>query len=176
MQKTGSTFLAHFTREIALHRKMCRVYQNNKEYICQATLWVDCPRNSRHRKTVSLERTFSTQLPSSTKGRKCNDVLKQRLLVEANDWLRSTHVSVKYRYNQSLNWLLSPKGFVRGPLRQLYTEAELEAVPSYPGFHNVIIAHTRHPVEMMVSSYYCIADPKVCLPKPFSNAGWKGVR
>ena len=165
MQKTGSTFLAKFSRDIALHRKMCRTYQNNKEYICQATLYVDCPRNSLHRKTVSLERTFSTQLQSSTtedRRRKCNGGLRRKLLDEANDWLRSTDVTVKYRYNRSLSWLLMPDGFVRGPLRQLYTEYELGAVPYYPRFHNVIIVHTRHPVEMMVSSYYCIADPKVC--------------
>ena len=164
MQKTGSTFLAKFSRDIALHRRMCRTYQNNKEYVCQATLYVDCPRNALHRKTVSLERTFSTQLQSSTPGvrGKCNGGLRRKLLDEANDWLRSTDVTVRYRYNKSLSWLFTPDGFVRGPLRQLYTEYELGAVPFYPRFHNVIIVHTRHPVEMMVSSYYCIADPKVC--------------
>ena len=162
MQKTGSTFLARFSRDLALHRRMCRTYQNNKEFMCQATLWVDCPRNSLHRKSVSLVRTFSTGLPPESKGLKCSAPLRRKLLDDANDWLRSTDVTVKYRYNQSLAWLLSPDGFVRGPLRQLYTEFELDAVPYYPRFHNVMIVHTRHPVEMMVSSYYCIANSTVC--------------
>ena len=119
MQKTGSTFLGRFSREIALHRKMCRTYQNNKEYVCQATLYVDCPRNDRHRKSVSLERGFSTQLPPSTPGRKCNSTLRGQLFKDANNWLRSTDVTVKYRYNKSLTWLLEADGFLRGPLRQV---------------------------------------------------------
>lgn len=162
MQKTGSTFLGRFSRDVALKRKMCRVYQNNKEFMCESKLYVDCPRCSRHQKTVSLIQAFTTQLPANVKGKKCSNAQRQRLLNDANDWLRSKDVIVKYRYNQSINWLLSAEGFLRGPLRQLYSEYDLNAVPFYPEYHNVIMVHTRHPVEMMVSSYYCIADPNVC--------------
>ena len=57
---------------------------------------------------------------------------------------------------------MAKDGFVRGPLRQLYMEHTDNAVPRFPGYANVIIVHTRHPVEMMVSAYHCIANPKVC--------------
>ena len=71
MQKTGSTFLSRFSREIALHRKMCRAYQTTKEFVCQTTMYVDCPRNNLHRKTVSLVQPFSTQLPDEHRGPRC---------------------------------------------------------------------------------------------------------
>jgi len=161
MQKTGSTFLSHFSRDIALHRKMCRVYQNTKEYVCTTTMYVDCPRNNVHRKTVSLVESFSTQLPETHHGQRCNQSLRQQMFGEANDWLRSTDVTVKFRYNRSLTWLLSAEGFVRTS-RQLHVEHTDGVVPGFPGYHNVIIVHTRHPVEMMVSAYNCIANPTVC--------------
>ena len=161
MQKTGSTFLGRFSREIALHRKMCRVYQNTKEFVCQTTMYVDCPRNNRHRKTVSLVQAFSTQQPEERHGPRCNQTLRQQMFGSANDWLRSREVDVKYRYNRSLTWLLEAEGFVRTS-RQLYVEHTDGAVPMFPGYHNVIIVHTRHPVEMMVSAFNCIANPKVC--------------
>ena len=81
---------------------------------------------------------------------------------QANDWLRETEVTVKYRYNRSLTWLLSANGFARGPLRQLYNEHSIGAVPFFKGYNNVFIVHTRHPVEMMVSAYNCIANSSVC--------------
>ena len=161
MQKTGSTFLSRFSREIALHRKMCRAYQTTKEFVCQTTMYVDCPRNNLHRKTVSLVQPFSTQLPDEHRGPRCTQRLRQKMFDNANDWLRSTDVRVKYRYNRSLTWLLSADGFVRTS-RQLYVEHTDGAVPSFPGYDNVLIVHTRHPVEMMVSAYNCIANPKVC--------------
>lgn len=164
MQKTGSTFLSRFSREVALHRKMCRTYQNTKEFVCQTTMYVDCPRNKQHTKTVSLVQTFDTQLDleaGSPRGPRCNQTLRQRMFREANDWLRSTEVRVKYRYNRSLTWLLSAEGFLRTS-RQLYVEHTDGAVPGFPGYHNVVIVHTRHPVEMMVSAFNCIANPKVC--------------
>ena len=162
MQKTGSTFLGRFSREVTLHRKMCRAYQMTKEYICQTTMYIDCPRNSMHRKTVSLKQTFTTQLPETIRGLRCNSELRHTMFGLANDWLRSTDVTVPFRYNKSVTWLMSRDGFVRGPLRQLYIEHADDAVPSFPGYHNVIIVHTRHPVEMMVSAFHCIANPKVC--------------
>ena len=162
MQKTGSTFLGRFSREITLHKKMCRTYQNTKEYVCQTTIYVDCPRNSHHRKTVSLKQTFSTQLPEHKGRARCNSMLRRKMFDSANDWLRSTNFTVRYRYNRSLDWLFRPVGFSRGPLRQLYTEYADGAVPGFPGYHNALIVHTRHPVEMMVSAFHCIANPSVC--------------
>lgn len=162
MQKTGSTFLGRFSREITLHRKMCRIYQITKEFQCQTTVYIDCPRNKKHRKTVSLKQTFSTQLPEGARGGRCNSQLRYQMFKQGNDWIRSTDWSVPYRYNKSVDWLLSEEGFSRGPLRQLYVEHTDNAVPAYPGYHNVIIVHTRHPVEMMVSAYHCIANPSVC--------------
>ena len=100
-------------------------------------------------------------LPGSAK-RRCDDQLRHEMFAAANGWLRSTTTTAKYRYNFSLSSLLSSSGFVRGPLRQLYTETDAHAVPWFRGYHNVVIVHTRHPVEMMVSAYFCIADPKVC--------------
>lgn len=140
---------------------MCRTYQNTKEYVCQTTMYVDCPRNDQHRKTVSLTQTFSTQLPEQTRGPRCNKRLRRQMFGEANDWLRSSEVAVRYRYNRSLTWLLSAEGFVRTS-RQLYVEHTDGAVPAFPCYQNVLIVHTRHPVEMMVSAYNCIANPKVC--------------
>ena len=84
------------------------------------------------------------------------------MFAAANGWLRSSTDVPKYRYNFSLSTLLSSSGFVRGPMRQLYTEVDARAVPFFGGYHNVVIVHTRHPVEMMVSAYFCISDPKVC--------------
>ena len=162
MQKTGSTFLGRFSREITLHRKMCRSYQITKEFQCQTTVYIDCPRNKKHRKTVSLKQTFSTQLPESSRGPRCNSQLRREMFRLGNDWLRSKEWSVPYRYNKSVDWLLSEEGFSRGPLRQLYVEHADNAVPVFPGYHNVVIVHTRHPVEMMVSAFHCIANPSVC--------------
>ena len=161
MQKTGSTFLGKFSREIALRRRMCRAYQMTKEFVCQTTMYVDCPRNDLHRKTVSLVQSFNTQLPQTYKGHRCDKQLRQQMFGQANDWLRSKEVEVKYRYNRSLTWLLSAEGFVRTS-RQLYVEHPDDAVPGFAGYHNVLIVHTRHPVEMMVSAFNCIANPKVC--------------
>ena len=93
---------------------------------------------------------------------RCNDQLRHEMFAAANGWLRSTTHTPKYRYNFSLSRLLSSSGFVRGPMRQLYTEVDARAVPWFGGYHNVVIVHTRHPVEMMVSAYFCISDPKVC--------------
>jgi hypothetical protein len=122
---------------------------------------------------------------------RCNDQLRHEMFAAANGWLRSTTQTPKYRYNFSLSKLLSSSGFVRGPMRQLYTEVDARAVPWFGGYHNVVIVHTRcalrgpidacapraeihtrhmlclslggrHPVEMMVSAYFCISDPKVC--------------
>ena len=92
---------------------------------------------------------------------RCNDLLRHEMFAAANGWLRSTTDVPKYRYNFSLSTLLSSSGFVRGPMRQLYTEVDARAVPWFGGYHNVVIVHTRHPVEMMVSAYFCISDPKV---------------
>lgn len=162
MQKTGSTFLARLSTDISLHSGMCRTYQNTKEFLCQTTIYVDCPRNERHRKSVSLKNTFTNQRPMGERGPKCTGLLRRKMFLEANNWLRSTNVSVRYRYNRSMAWLLSPSGFLRGPVRQLYTEYADNAVPSFPGYDNVLVVHTRHPVEMMVSAFHCITDPKVC--------------
>jgi len=170
MQKTGSTFLARFLREIAVRHKLCRVFQNVKEYKCESTLYVDCPRTQLHRKTVSLQRTFTTATGVAAAGSRrpvggnpwCHRERRQQMFQAANDWLRSTDVTVKYRYNESLTWLLSPHGFLRGPLRQLYLEYTDDAIPFYPGFDNRIVVHTRHPVEMMVSAFHCIANASVC--------------
>ena len=115
---------------------------------------------------------------------RCNDQLRHEMFAAANGWLRSTTQTARYRYNFSLSQLLSSSGFVRGPMRQLYTEVDARAVPWFGGYHNVVIVHTRcarpimrlhaeiltkclaslgrHPVEMMVSAYFCISDPKVC--------------
>ena len=139
-----------------------RIYQITKEFQCQTTVYIDCPRNKDHRKTVSLKQTFSTQLPEGARGGRCNSQLRYQMFKQGNDWIRSTDWSVPYRYNKSVDWLLSEEGFSRGPLRQLYVEHTDNAVPAYPGYHNVIIVHTRHPVEMMVSAYHCIANPSVC--------------
>ena len=92
---------------------------------------------------------------------RCNDQLRHEMFAAANGWLRSSTDVPKYRYNFSLSTLLSSSGFVRGPMRQLYTEVDARAVPFFGGYHNVVIVHTRHPVEMMVSAYFCISDPKV---------------
>ena len=94
MQKTGSTFLGRFSREITLHRKMCRSYQITKEFQCQTTVYIDCPRNKKHRKTVSLKQTFSTQLPESSRGPRCNSQLRREMFRLGNDWLRSKEWSV----------------------------------------------------------------------------------
>ena len=64
------------------------------------------------------------------RGPKCTGLLRRKMFLEANNWLRSTNVSVRYRYNRSMAWLLSPSGFLRGPVRQLYTEYADNAVPS----------------------------------------------
>ena len=170
MQKTGSTFLARFLREIAVRHKLCRVFQNVKEYKCESTIYVDCPRTQLHRKTVSLQKTFTTATGVAAAGSRrpvggnpwCHRERRWQMFQAANDWLRSTDVTVQYRYNKSLTWLLSPHGFLRGPLRQLYLEHTDDSVPFYPGFDNRIVVHTRHPVEMMVSAFHCIANASVC--------------
>jgi hypothetical protein len=177
MQKTGSSFLNRFLNDIALHRRMCRTYQITKEFVCETTMFVDCPRNDLHRKTVSLRNTFSpdgqprlarSEVKAKSKGSggaqrnyRCTRTERRKMFDDSNDWLRSTDVTVKYRYNRSLEWLLSADGFVRTS-RQLYAEHADAAVPGFPGYDNVLIVHTRHPVEMMVSAYHCIANPSVC--------------
>ena len=168
MQKTGSTFLGRFSRDVTLRNRMCKAYQNTKEFICETILYVDCPRNAHHKKSVHLEQGFRS-VPFKPDGKpvpgpegRCTATRRQEMFAQANDWLRGRRTSVKYRYNFSLHELLSAEGFVRGPLRQLYVEAEADAVPTYQGYHNVYIVHTRHPVEMMVSAYYCIANRTVC--------------
>ena len=65
------------------------------------------------------------------------------MFTAANQWLRVGNITGAYRYNFSLNALLSVRGFVRGPLRQLYTEHDAHSVPFFPQFQNVIIVHTR---------------------------------
>ena len=136
-------------------------------------MYVDCPRNERHSKTVSLIQAFNMKMNTdeSTHLRKqrCNATLRKRMFREANDWLRSNEVEVKYRYNRSLTWLLSAEGFMRTS-RQLYVEHSDGVVPGFPGYHNVVIVHTRHPVETMVSAYNCIAKPEVC-PVRSKNQG-----
>lgn len=98
-----------------------------------------------------------------TYAHRCGNALRRQMFIAANEWLRTTERHVdKYRYNFTLHALLESRGFVRGPLRQLNTEFDAGAVPYFRGFANVIIVHTRHPVEMMVSVFFCIADPKVC--------------
>ena len=89
MQKTGSTFLGRFSREITLHKKMCRTYQNTKEYVCQTTIsstalgirttGKPCP-SSRH----------SPQLPEHKGRARCNSMLRGKMFDSASDWLRST--------------------------------------------------------------------------------------
>lgn len=51
--------------------------------------------------------------------------------------------TARYRYNFSLSKLLSSSGFVRGPMRQLYTEVDAHAVPWFGGYQNIVIVHTR---------------------------------
>ena len=75
--------------------------------------------------------------------RRCNNELRHEMFAAANGWLRSTATTARYRYNYSLSELLSSSGFVRGPMRQLYTEADARAVPWFGGYHNVVIVHTR---------------------------------
>ena len=182
MPKTGSTFLGRFSRDVALRQQMCKVYQNTKEFVCESVIYVDCPRNELHEKSVHLERAFSRpthELPETATAdhtfrawdcgppekidkqwrcklalpggartgvanrRRCDDGLRHQMFRGANQWLREGNTTGPYRYNLSVNTLLSARGFVRGPLRQLYTEFDARAVPSYANFHNVIIVHTR---------------------------------
>jgi len=167
MQKTGSSFLASFLKDVARRQQMCKVYQYIKEFVCEGTMYIDCPRSSaQHRKSVALQREFAVPLAS---GRASCDAAKRReLFGDTNAWLRSrapgdaTKGGTANRHNLSVAALLGGSGFIRGPLRQLYTEYDVHAVPAFGSFHNVIVVHTRHPVEMMVSAYFCIADPKVC--------------
>ncbi|KAL1508616.1 hypothetical protein AB1Y20_004713 [Prymnesium parvum] len=93
---------------------------------------------------------------------RCDHRLRHHMFVAANAWLRDGNLTSVNRYNLSLHSLLSARGFVRGPLRLLSTEYTARAVPYFAHYQNVVIVHTRHPVEMMVSVFYCIADPKVC--------------
>jgi hypothetical protein len=181
MPKTGSTFLGRFSRDVALRQQMCKVYQNTKEYVCESVMYVDCPRNELHDKSVHLERAFarpSQELAQTatvdetfrawdcgppekidkqwrckravpfgsrplTTRRRCDDGLRHQMFRAANQWLREGGATGAYRYNFTLNTLLSTRGFVRGPLRQLYTEYDAQSVPYFPGFQNVIIVHTR---------------------------------
>ena len=165
MQKTGSSFLASFLKDVARRQQMCKVYQYIKEFVCEGTMYIDCPRSSaQHRKSVALQREFAVPLAS---GRASCDAAKRReLFTNTNDWLRSRAPGARQgRHGE-------PAQPVGGgaPRRRLhpraappaYTEYDVHAVPAFGSFHNVIVVHTRHPVEMMVSAYFCIADPKVC--------------
>lgn len=158
LQKSGVSFLARFSHDVAVRLKMCHIFQLVKEHKCEATIQVDCPRTQHHRKTVNLQRSFAP-LP---RGSACDKTYQRQMLDQGNRWLRSTEVNVHYRYNRSMAWLLSPHGFLRGPVRQLYLEYATVSVPAYPGFDHRIIVHTRHPVEMMVAAHSCFANVSIC--------------
>lgn len=60
----------------------------------------------------------------------------------------------------SLNDVLEHAGYVRGPLRQLSRRMD-NFLPQLKQ-RRILILHTRHPVEAMVSLYFCISNPAVC--------------
>ena len=109
---------------------MCKVYQVTKEFVCQSTVYVDCPRNSQRSrtKTVSIEKTFAPLteqgLPATATKRRCDTLQRRNMFSAANGWLITRSVTAKNRYNLSLAKLLSADGFVRGPLRQACLPAD----------------------------------------------------
>lgn len=147
----------------------------------------DCGPPEKVDKQWRCKRSLAHLAQPASRGR-CDTSLRHQMFVAANEWLLSANLTSHNRYNFSLSSLLSVRGFVRGPLRLLAAEYTARAVPYFPGYHNVVIVHTRcvlarlsfatltvkidlatcfpraarHPVEMMVSVFYCIADPKVC--------------
>ena len=88
MQKTGSTFLGRVLQDVSQRYRMCQVYQNTKEFACSTKLYVDCPRNSMHRKSVSLNRAFSPSAQWRRQGQLgCGSEHRRQVFTRANGWL-----------------------------------------------------------------------------------------
>ena len=63
---------------------------------------------------------------------------------------------------------LHGSGFVRAPIRTASPPGR-PASFVFPGFRSVVVVHTRHPVEALVSQFYCRNDSRVC-PKQGRHA------
>ena len=60
----------------------------------------------------------------------------------------------------TLSDTLFSAGFVRGPLRQLSGRPD-NFMPQMRA-RRMVVLHARHPIEAMVSLFFCISDPVVC--------------
>lgn len=66
-------------------------------------------------------------------------------------------------------------GVVRGPLRQAPEDvAGWAAGATAPGRRLLLLLHTRHPIEAMVSHYFCVSDARVCPRRALLKGGSGG--
>jgi len=66
-------------------------------------------------------------------------------------------------------------GVVRGPLRQAPEDvARWAAGATAPGRRLLLLLHTRHPIEAMVSHYFCVSDARVCPRRALLKGGHGG--
>ncbi|KAL1524462.1 hypothetical protein AB1Y20_019356 [Prymnesium parvum] len=187
LPKTGSSFLGRFLKALAVHLHVCMVLE--LKVGCGTMLRVGCPPEWGGRRNILLSACVPKAdgcswgwLMSHTHelDRRCcslNQSESDALLPQTGsasqpgddsgfvECSRQKLASVMHEKrlpgaSGTLRTVLSSAGFVRGPLRQLS--------PSMDNFlpvlqqRRIVVLHARHPIEAMVSLFYCISDPAVC--------------
>ena len=172
LPKTGSSFLGRFLKALAVYLQTCMVLEVKTE--CSVTLRVGCPPEWGGRRTATMDACGSRSdgcswgwLLSHTRQ------LEKRCCgqnIPGNDseyaecvntiTTDTTHQVRLPRTIGTLGETLSAAGFVRGPIRQLpfRVDSFLASLQN----RRLIVLHARHPIEAMVSLFYCISESAVC--------------
>lgn len=183
LPKTGSSFLGRFLKALAVYLHVCMVLELKAD--CGTLIRVGCPPEWGGRRAAPLGAClskssegcswgwmFSITEPLALSCCPSEAASMPHLLgwQPGNDSVyadcsRSMMTSVLRQQHPpssagTLNDVLAKSGFVRGPLRQL--PVQVGKFLPHLKLRQIVVLHSRHPIEAMVSLFFCISDRAVC--------------
>jgi len=185
LPKTGSSFLGRFLKSLSVFLQVCMVLELKSD--CGTLVRVGCPPEWGGRRSAPVSACVPRSegcswgwLLSNTQpldDRCCSKGASEAShSLSGSAWRPgndSSYIECSRRQLHSL-WqtkrlpgthgtlreTLAAAGFVRGPMRQMAWSMD-NFLPELRS-RRIVVLHSRHPIEAMVSLYYCISDPAVC--------------